>query len=122
MNQNRDSAETNSRETQLMTSPVSRNACKLFVSNGSNVEAEVYRQLVVERINDDDITTTLKLCCIGHQIPFCQEQISINRPIANAQTLRDTFDQMLKIESYKQERSKFVSICYEWHEVLEPRD
>ena len=34
-----------------MTSPVSRDACILFLSSGSSVEAEVYRQLVVEKIN-----------------------------------------------------------------------
>ena len=62
------------------------------------------------------------LCCIGHQIPFCQEKIISNRPISNAQTLIDiSCDRMLKAESYKQEKSKFVSICYEWHKVLEPQ-
>ena len=64
------SAEVN--PSEMMTSSVSRDACKLFLSSGSSVEAEVYRQLVVERINDGDITTALKLCCIGHQIPFCR--------------------------------------------------
>ena len=60
------SAEGNSseQETDVMTSPVSRDACKMFLSGGNSVEAEVYRQLVVERINDGHITTALKLCCI----------------------------------------------------------
>ena len=78
-------------------------------------------RLVVERINDGDITTALKLCCIGHQIQFCRDMININPPISDAQTLRGTFDQMLKMESYEQERSKFLSICDEWYRVLEPR-
>ena len=67
MNQSRDLAEVNSSEhgTDMMTSSVSRDACKLFLFSGSSVEAEVHRQLVVERINDGDITTALKLCCIG---------------------------------------------------------
>ena len=86
------------------------------------MEAEVYRQLVVERINDGDITTALKLCCIGHQIPFCRNKINSESINLNMdQTLRDTFDQMLKVESYKQERLNFMSICDEWYRVLEPR-
>ena len=115
------SADVNSPDhgTQIMTSPVSRDACISFLSSGSSVEAKVYRQLVVERINDDDITTALKLCCIGHQIPFCQGKISSNRPISNAQTLRDTFEYMLNMESYEQERSTFMSICDEWYRVLD---
>ena len=117
------SADLNSsgHETELMTLSVSRDACILFMSSGSSVVAKYYRQLVAERINDDDITTALKLCCIGHQIPFCRDKINSHLPISDAQTLRDTFEQMLKIESYEQERSKFLSICDEWYRVLEPQ-
>ena len=52
------SAEESSsgRETKVVTSQVSRDACGIFLSSGRSVEAEVYRQLVVERINDGDIT------------------------------------------------------------------
>ena len=66
------SAEKNSSEhgAEMMASSVSRDACKLFLSSGNSSEADVYRQLVVERINDGDITTALKLCCIGHQTVF----------------------------------------------------
>ena len=46
------------RGTEVMTSQVPRDACKVFLSSGRSVEAEVYRQLVVERINDGDITTS----------------------------------------------------------------
>ena len=119
------SADGNSseHETELMTSSLSRDACQLFlfVSRRSSVEAEAYRQLVVERINDGDITTALKLCYIGHQIPFCRDKINSNRPISDVQTLRDTFEQILKVESLEQERSKFLSICNIWYKVLEPR-
>ena len=117
------SAEANSsnRGTGMMTSPVSRDAFKLFLSSGSSVETEVYRQLVVERINDGDITTALKLCCIGHQIPLGRDIMNINPTISDAKTIRRIFGQMLKMESYKQERSKFLSICDEWYTVLEPR-
>ena len=116
------SAKTNSPKhgTELMTSTVSRDVCELFLSSGSSAEAEIYRQLVVERINDGDITSTLKLCCIAHQIPFFREIITINLQISDAQTFRDTFEQMLKIESYEQEISKFQSICDDWYRVLEP--
>ena len=107
--------------TYMMTSSVSRDAGKLFMSSGSSVEAVVYRQLVVERINDGDITTALKLCCIGHQIPFCREKMNSNQSISDVQTLGDTFDQLLKIESYEQKRSEFLSICDEWYRLLEPR-
>ena len=79
---------------ELMTSSLSRDACKLFLPSGSSAEAEVYRQLVVERINDGDITTALKLCCIGHQIPFCRDKMNINLQISDAQTLRDTLFQL----------------------------
>ena len=118
------SADVHSPEhgTVVMTSPVSRDACTLFMSSGSSVEAEVYRQLVVERINDGDITTALKLCCIGHQMPFCRETIRSNLPISDARTLRDTFEYMLNMESYEQERSKFLSICDEWYRVHESRE
>ena len=108
-------------ETEGMTSPVSRDACKLFLSSGSSVEAEVYRQLVVERINYEDIRTALKLCCIGHQIPICRDKKHIFSLISNAQTLTNTFERILIIESYGQVRSKFLSICDEWYRVLEPR-
>ena len=106
-------------KTEAVTSSVPRDAYKLFLFSGSSVEAEVYRQLVVERINDGDITTTLKLCCIGHQIPFCRETIRSNRPISNDQILRITFEYMLNMESYEQERSTFLSICDELYRVLE---
>ena len=108
-------------ETYVMTSPVSGDACKLFMSSGSSVDSELYRQLVVERINDDDITTALKLCCIGHQIPFCRDNIDTDLLVSEAQILRDTFEHMLKKESYDQEKSKFLSISDEWYRVLEPR-
>ena len=116
------SADGNSpaHETELMASSLSRDACKLFLFSGSSAEAEVYGQLVVERINDGDITTALKLCCICHQIPFLREIITINLQISDAQTRRDTMEQMFKIESYEQEISKFQSICNEWYRVLEP--
>ena len=72
--------------------------------------------------NEDDITTALKLCCIGHQIQFGRDMPNyFKQPISDAETLRDTFDQILKMESYEQERSKFMSICDEWIRVLEPR-
>ena len=108
-------------EIYAMMSPVSRDACTLFLSNGSSMEAEVYRQLVVERINDGDITTALKLCYIGHQVPFCRNNTKINQPISDSQTLRDTFNQKLNMESYEQEMSKFLTICDEWYRFLEPR-
>ena len=115
------SAAVNSPEhgTVAVTSSVSRDACRLFLFSGSSVEAEVYRQLVVERINDGDIRTVLKLCCVGHQISLVRN--ASNQSISDAQTLRDTIDQMLKIESYEQERSEFLSICDEWYIVLEPQ-
>ena len=100
---------------------VSRDACKIFIFSGSSVEAQVYRQLVVERINDNDITTALKLCFIGHQIPICRDQIHSNLLISDALTLRGTFDKMLKIQPYGQEKSKFMSICDEWYRILEPQ-
>ena len=117
------SAEANSSEhgTVVMTTQVSRDACLLFMSSGSSVEAEFYRKLVVEKINDDDITTAIKLCCIGHQIPFYRDNMNRILQISDAQTLRDTLERMLKMESYEQERSKFLSICDEWHIFLEPR-
>ena len=101
-------------------SPVSRDACKIFLSSGSSDGAEVYRQLVVERINDDDITTALKLCCIGHQMPFCRRIMNESPSNSEVHTLRDTFEQIYGIESNKQEKSKFLSICDEWYRVLEP--
>ena len=74
-----------------------------------------------KELNDGDITTALKLCCTGHQITLCQDMKNINQPILDAQTLRGHFDELLKIKSYKQETSKFVSICDEWYRVLEPQ-
>ena len=114
--------ESNSPEhdTKLKTTSVSRDARKVFLSFGSSVEAHAFRKLVVERINDDDITTALKLCCIGHQLPFWRDKMDSNLPISDAQALRDTFKQMLNTESYERERSKFMSICDEWYIVLEP--
>ena len=105
--------------TDMMTSSVSRDACKLFLSSGSSFEADVCRQLVVEIISYDDITTALRLCCIGHQIPFCRSNSHL--PISDGQTVRDTFDQLLNMESYEQEIFKFMLICDEWYRVLEPR-
>ena len=101
------SAEANSPDhrTEMMTSSLSRDACKLFLFSGSSVEAEVHRQLVVERINDGNITTTLKLCFIS------RDQINSNLPISGAQTLSDTFDK----------KFIFLSFCDEWYQVLEPR-
>ena len=106
-------------ETVVMTSPVSRDACKLFMFGGSSVEADVYQKLVVDRINDGDITTTLKVCCISHQVSLSRHSNSL--PVLDAQTLRYTFEQMWKVESYEQERYEFLSICDEWYRVLEPR-
>ena len=103
------------------TSPVSRDAYRLFRSSGSYVEAEVYRQFVVERTNDGDITTALKLCCIGHQIPICRDNLYRNLPISDPQTLRDTFEQILSNDSNEPERSKFLLICDEWYRVLGPQ-
>ena len=113
------SAEEKSHETEMMTSSVSRDACKFFLFSGGFVAAEFYSQFVVERINDGDITTSLKLCCIAHQIPLCRHRNHLS--ISDAQTLGDIFDQMLKTESYEQERSKFLLVCNEWYRVLEPR-
>ena len=120
------SAEGNSskQDTDSTTSQVSRDACKFFQSGGKSVEAEVYRQLVVERINDGYITTALKLCCFGHQIQFCRGKINDILPSSygkSLRTTRDTFEQMLKLESYEQETSKFLSICDEWYRVLVPQ-
>ena len=108
-------------ETEMMTSSLSRDACNLFLFSGNSAEAEVYCQLVVERINDGDITTALKLCCIGHQIQFGRDMINSNLPISDAWTLRNTLDQMFEKKSYEQEQFKFMSISDEWYRVLEPR-
>ena len=111
-------------ETDTMTSPVSHDACKLFLSGGKSVESEVYRQLVVERINEGHITTVLKLCCFGHQQSFCWVKINDILPFSygkSLQTTRDTFEQRLEMESYEKEKSKFLSICDEWYRVLEPQ-
>ena len=76
----------------------------------------------MERINDGDIITALKLCSVGHQIlPFGRNGMSGNLLIADAPTIRNTFEQMLMMESFQKERSKFLSICDEWFKVLEPR-
>ena len=112
-------AQVASPETEFMTSHVSRDACKIFMTSGRSFEAGVYRQPRRGKNHGDDIATTLKLCCIGHQIPFCR--YNSNQPDSDAQTVRDTFKQMLKVESYEQERSLFLSICEEWYRVLEPR-
>ena len=114
--------ETGSRSVgTFMTSPVSHDAREIFIFSGSSVEAEVYRQLVEERINDDHITTALKLCCIGYQLPFCRDAVNINLQISDSQTLEDIFEKMFELKSCKPVRSKFLSICDEWYEVLEPR-
>ena len=42
-------------------------------------------------------------------------------PNSEVQTLRDTFEQMLNMESYDRDKSKFLLICDEWYDVLEPR-
>ena len=98
----------------------SRDAFKLFLTSGISVEADVYRQLIVERINNGDITTALKLCYIGHQIQFCGKKINSRIPsIPDIQNIKDTFKQMLETVSY--ERSKFLLICDEWYRVLEPQ-
>ena len=76
-------ANSSEHETEMMTSSVSRDACRIFLSTGNSVEAEVYRQLVVGRINDGYITTALKLCCIGHQLPFCRDKINSTLPISD---------------------------------------
>ena len=106
---------------EVATSPVSRDACKLFLSSGVSPVAEMFRQRIVERINDDDIITALKLCCICHQIPLCRDTTRSNLQISDSQTLDDTLNRMLKIDSYDQEISKFLSICDEWYRVLEPQ-
>ena len=105
--------------TDKLASPVSEDACNFFLFSGSSVEAVVYRQLLVERINENDITTALKLCCIGHQMPFCREIGNIR--ISDEQTLSDTFNQMLNIESYEREINTFLSISDEWFNLLKPQ-
>ena len=115
------SVERTPQELETMTSTVTREACEAFLSSGSSAEAEAYRKLVVERINNNDITEALKLCFICHQIPICRAIMNDSPPNSAVQTLRDTFEQMLKMESYVHERSKFLSICDEWYKVLEPQ-
>ena len=86
-------------DTKFMTTSNSCRCCRLFYSSESSVDVEVrevYRQLVVEKIIDCDITTAFKLCCIGHQFPFCREIINDNLPISDEQTLRESFDQMVR--------------------------
>ena len=107
-------------ESGMITSTVSRDACELFRFSGSSVEAEVYRQLVEERVNDGHITTALKLCCIGHQLQFCRDAKLCNPPTSDKQSLGDAFEQMFQSEYHEQERYKFHSICDEWYRVLEP--
>ena len=121
------SAEGNSstQKTDMMTLSVSNDACNIFLLSGNSVEAKVYRQLVVERINDGYITTALKLCYIGHQIAFFQGGMNDILPCSyydkSLQTIRDTFEQMLKMESYEQEKSKFLLTSVEWFKILEPQ-
>ena len=69
-------------KTEFMTtSSVSRDACKLFqCPAGDPLKQDVYRQVVVDRINDDDITPALKLCFIVHQIPFCRDNMKFDLP------------------------------------------
>ena len=106
-------------KTCLMTSK-SHDTCKVFKFSGSSADADVYRQLVVKRINEGDITTALKLCCIGHQSQFCRDAKLRNSPISNLQTLGDAFEQIFELELHEQEISKFLSICDEWYRVLKP--
>ena len=98
---------------------VSRDACKLFMFSGSSAEARVYRQLVVQRIKEGDITTTLKLCCIGHQTQFSRYNYNCNLPISDAQAFRDKFEELMKAGTYEPEISELLSICDEWYRVLE---
>ena len=114
------SAEGNSLEHETkMASPVSRDARNLFLSSGTIFEEVTvfYRDFVVEKINDGDITAALKLCCIGHQVSFCRDIRHSYQLLSDPQILGDTIDRMLKIE-----RSKFLSICDEWYRVLEPQN
>ena len=111
-------SKSKSVEAGLESEEVSCDPFTLLPSNGSSDEVEVYRQLILERINDCEITTAFKLYCIGHYIPFCREIINGNRPISNEQTIRDIFDEMLKNGSYEAEKSKFLSICHKWFTVL----
>ena len=99
-----------------MTSHVSRDACKLFLFIGSSVEAKVYRQLVADKINDGDITTALKICCIGHQIGQGN-----SLPKLDAQTTKYTVEPIAEAQLCKQEVTKFLSVCNEWYNVLELR-
>ena len=116
------SAEESSsgRETEAMTSQMSRDACVIFLSSGRSVEAEVYRQLVVERINDGDITTALKLCCIGHQVLFGRNIRDAISSTSDHQVLKDTLERMNKWDLYRGDRAKYLTMCDKWHEVLEP--
>ena len=114
------SAAVNSSErgTKMMTSPVSPDARRVFLFSGSSFEAKVYRQLVVGKINENDITLALQICFVGHQMPFYRDNIQTNLiPIYDV-----PFDRMLRIESHEQEKSKFLSICDEWYTVLEPHE
>ena len=111
------------RETGDTTSQVSSDACKVFSSSGRSVEAEVYRQLVVGRINDGDITTALQLCCIGHQnlTLFGRNIMDAISSTSDHRTLGYTFEQMNKCALYTVEMNKCVSVCDEWYRVLEPQ-
>ena len=109
------------RESEAMTLQVSRDACTLFLSSGRSVEAEVYRQLVVERINDGDITTALMLCCIGHQMVFDRNILYAISSISNLQTIGDNLEHMNKCPLYTRERTTFLLVCDEWYKILEPQ-
>ena len=115
-------SKSKSVEAGLESEAVSCDPLELLPSNGHSDEVEVYRQFIVERINSGYITIAFKLYCIGYYIPFCREIINSNRPISNAQTIRDMFDEMLKKESCEGEKSKFLSICDKWYTALEPEN
>ena len=108
-------------KTGAMKSPVSRDACNFFRFSGSSVEAEVCHQLVVERINADDIMTALKLCCIGHHKKLGRKIRDAISLTPDPQTLGDTFEQMNKRALYEEEKNKFLSVCDEWYTALEPQ-
>ena len=107
-------------EAKVMTSHVSRDACEVFLSSRSSVEEDVFRQLVVERINDGDITTALQLCCIGHQMLFDRNITDAISSSSDPQTHLVTFEQRNYSALYTKERTTFLSICDEWYKVLEP--
>ena len=43
-----------------------------------------------------------------------------DRPISDDQTIKKAFEELSNIESYEEEKLKFLSICDEWYKVLEP--